>query len=86
MTAREMLDWTLGAHRSINEWVVCQHPERKPDEYATFHVSGCSACRIAMEVAVQVRPGPDDFDGWWIYRDLNCQMFDPPIEAVTTDA
>ena len=28
-------------------WTACEHPERPPDNYQTFHVQGCLPCRLA---------------------------------------
>lgn len=45
-------------------WFACEHPEKEPDPFVTWHYSGCAACRFKAEV--QAQRFPDDTHVAWL--------------------
>lgn len=72
MTDDEMIEKWTANHcrvRSVRGaepgWLLCEHPERVPDDYAHVHLVKCRGCRIGAEMAARLWP-----ERWKLIYDL----------------
>lgn len=83
MTDKEMLEaWKANRCRIRSlrghepGWLICEYPERQPDDWAHVHLMKCAPCRIGAEVAARRWP-----ERWKLIYDLQTLYWADNVES-----